>query len=58
VILFDTDGDGYAKGHLIVNNELVSRGGSINRAKPLLSTVDDQYIISVFGIVVAFVVVV
>ncbi|KAL9379181.1 hypothetical protein Peur_027663 [Populus x canadensis] len=38
----DTDGDGYAKGHLIVNYQFVNCGDSINSPKPLLSIIDDQ----------------
>lgn len=38
----DTDGDGYAKGHLIVNYQFVDCGDSINSPKPLLSIIDDQ----------------
>nr|TKS00090.1 hypothetical protein D5086_0000187000 [Populus alba] len=38
----NTDGDGYAKGHLIVNYQFVDCGDSINNPKPLLSIIDDQ----------------
>ncbi|CAK7340985.1 unnamed protein product [Dovyalis caffra] len=38
----DTDGDGYAKRHLVMNYQFVNCGDSINTPKPLLSIIGDQ----------------
>lgn len=41
----DTDGRGYAQGHLIVNYQFVDCGNGLDIVNPLLSIIDhdDQY---------------